>query len=437
MVRMGPLIAAALLAWPAAARAATPVEAFVRYQVKAGDTLYGLAAQYLLRSSDSRTVQRLNHIATPRRLPVGRVLNIPADLLRSEPIVARLAAYSGPVTVRGGNAGPLRLEMPLTENAELTTGANAFLTFELPDASRVTLPSQSRVRLARLRRILLTGAIQRDIQLIEGRAQSTVTPMPNPASRFRILTPVAVSAVRGTEFRVRHEPAAERSTVEVLEGRVGEAALASTAEGDVSAGFGAAVSEGAVTPPAKLLPAPGLASPARLQDEPQVTFMLKPVAGAAAHRAQIARDAGFIDLIAEATAAEPRLAFADLGNGTFFVRITELDASGLEGLPATYAFERRLNALGLDAPLAVPGARRQYLFKWRSTGGAPETFRFMLSRRPDGREAVIDVPGLSDRQMVITDLPAGTYYWRVLVSRREDGRLFDKWSPAQRFEIGR
>lgn len=425
------------IALPVAARSAEPPEAPVQYRVRAGDTLYDLAQRYLVRPSAAGQVQRLNRVGNPRRLPVGRVLTVPADLLRTEPVAARLVAYSGPVSVRGTDAGPLRQEMPVREGFELSTGANAFLTFELPDGSRVTLPSQSRVRLARLRRVLLTGAVQRDIRLDTGRASSTVSPLPTPDSRFRILTPVAVSAVRGTEFRVRHDETEGRSTVEVIEGRVGEALLDRPDETPVTAGFGASAAQRSVSPPTPLLPAPNLSGALRLQDEPTVTFALRPASGAVAYRGQVGRDAGFIDLISEVESAAPQLAFDAIPNGTFFLRLTAIDGSGLEGLPATFAFERRLNALDLDPPQTVPGARRQYLFKWRSAGAGAESFRFILARSPDASAAVIDTPGLAERQIVVTDLPSGVYYWRVMVARREDGRLFEKWSAPQRFEIGR
>lgn len=429
----------AALACAGSARSAEPpaAERDAAYEVKPGDTLYGLAARYLTRLGDAREVQRVNRIRNPRRLPIGRVLTIPAPLLRTEPVVGRLVAYSGEVSVAGPGAGALRLQMEVREGFELATGANAFLTVGLPDESRVTLPSQSRARLQRLRRVVLTGAVQRDLRVVAGRANAVVTPMTDEASRFRILTPVAVSAVRGTEFRVRHDDSADRSTVEVLEGRVAETGLTPGAESLVGAGFGAAVTQEAVSPPVALLPPPSSTAPGRLQDEPSLMFEVAPMPGAAAYRAQIARDAGFVDLAAETTATEPRLVFDSWPNGGFFVRFTALDPTGLEGLPATYAFERRLNALGLDPPGAIPGARRQYLFKWTSSGAGSESFRFVLGRRPDASDPVIDAPGLARSEITVADLPAGVYYWRVQVVRREEGRVFEKWSPAQKFEIGR
>lgn len=428
----------AILAMPTIghAQTAAQTEPPVVYEVKPGDNLYTLATRYFVQVSDAGRVQRLNQIREPRRLPVGRRLNIPAEWLRSEPVTAQLVAYSGAVTVRGPGAGPVSRDMAIREGFELATGANAFLTFELPDGSRTTLPSQSRIRVDRLRRVLLTGAVQRDLQLLQGRSSSVVTPIPEPASRFRILTPLSVSAVRGTEFRVSHDAAGERSTLEVIEGKVAGSAAASPAETLVPAGFGAATTPQGQTSPQALLPRPVLQNASKLQDDPQVNFSLQGLTGAASYRAQVATDAGFIDVIAETTASQPGLTFDTLANGTYFARLTAIDGVGLEGIPAAYAFERRLNALGLDPPDAVAGMGRQYRFKWRSSGGGTENFRFTLARDADGGRAVIDEAGLSGPQIVVTDLPAGVYFWRVLVSRREGGKLYEKWSQPQRFEIG-
>src|SRR3546814_12844687 len=52
-----------------------------------------------------------------------------------------------------------------------------------------------------------------------------------------------------------------------------------------------------------------------------------------------------IDVIDELVTKTPEANFASLPNGTYFVRVTAIDANGLEGRPSTYAFERRLNRI--------------------------------------------------------------------------------------------
>ena len=63
-----------------------------------------------------------------------------------------------------------------------------------------------------------------------------------------------------------------------------------------------------------------------------VTF--SSVAGAVAYRGQVALDAAFTNLIADASANEPSLVFKDLPDGEFFVRARAIDSLGLEGRDA-------------------------------------------------------------------------------------------------------
>lgn len=425
---------AATAAEPMKPATAEPPE---RYQVRRGDTLYQLAEKYLTRTSDHRRVQRLNKVPDPRRLPTGATLQIPAELLRTEPVVAELVAFRGAVSVNGPT-GALAVArgMPVREGHLLATGPNAFLTVELPDGSRVTLPSNSRLRVKRLRRVVMTGALQRDFAVESGRSNAVVTPARSPRDRFRIETPLTVSAVRGTEFRTNYDPERRRATLEVIEGTVANVRAADASVQPVAAGFGVQTTPEAATAAAALLPAPRPEHAALLQDEPDLTFRLQPTAVAGAYRAQVAMDAGFVDILAETEAEAPELRFASVPNGTYFVRFTTIGANGLEGRPSTFAFERRLNSLALDEPVALDGAKRRYLFKWSAAGEGAAVHRFVLSRSPDG-DALIDQSGLKTGEFVVTDLPPGAYYWRVLVVRFDGGRAAEKWSAPQRFEVAR
>ena len=441
MKTLGIFIAGAIALAPLPLWAATPAPAPagalappVAYEVKAGDNLYVLAQRYFTKLADYRTVQKLNRVKNPRRLTVGSKLMIPDAVLRSEPVTAQLVAFRGQVSVSGpSGALTVQKDMPIREGYLLSTAGGAFLTFELPDESRVTLPSQSRLKVQRLRRILMTGAVDRTFAMEDGRSAAVVTPMTNPRDRFQITTPVAVSAVRGTEFRTNYDAKTGRATLEVIEGTVANEAGAQVVL--TPAGSGVETTADGVGAPRALLPAPNLVRRSLLQDDETLRFEVNPSAGAGGYRVQLAMDAGFIDIVAEAEAAEPAVPFASLGNGTYFVRATAIDTGGLEGLPATYAFERRLNSLSLGAPAAMEGGRR-YLFKWRTDGGGNANYRFVLSRNADGGDAIIDQPALERPQFVVTALPAGVYYWRVLVSRFEDGKAMLKWSKPQRFEVG-
>ncbi|MEG1030066.1 MAG: FecR domain-containing protein, partial [Brevundimonas sp.] len=186
----------------AQSRATAAPDDAIDYQVQRGDTLIDLAVAYLNRPADYRQVQRRNRVANPRRMATGRNLAFPVSLLRADPDQARIASFRGAVSLTQGPAtGAPSQGQTVSEGAILTTGANAFVRLALSDGSHVVVPSNSRVRLTRLRRYALNGAVDHAMTVEAGRAESRVTPRQRPGG-FVVRTPVSVSAVRGTEFRV-------------------------------------------------------------------------------------------------------------------------------------------------------------------------------------------------------------------------------------------
>jgi len=438
LVPTGPVLAGA-----ANAQTAATVEPSVAYVVKPGDTLIGLARSYLNRTTDYRAVQKANRVAQPTRLRTGSRLNIDPNLLKSTPIAASLSAFSGPVTIEtNGQRTPARVGMSLSEGQVVSTGPGAFATFELEDASRVTLPSNTRVRISKLRQVLINNAPQRVFQLDQGRSTVSATPTQTPGARFEVRTPVSVSAVRGTEFRVSASPGAAQT--EVLKGAVGvDAGQVATGGPPVAAGFGVSASAGGLGAPVALLPGPKMGSGGETQGEAIVRFTVEPVPGAAAYRLLLARDAGFVDVFAEArtettTRDRPTADFGALPNGTYFVRLTAIDPGGLEGFPSDYSFDRDLNTLDSGAPSdSREGKHRKFLFRWSAAGEGARNYRFQLFSDAEAKVAVVDQPGLTEPQMTVTDLPSGRYFWRVTAMRFKGGAVTEKVGPLQQLQIGK
>jgi len=426
----------------AQAKGPAPTDAPVAYVVKPGDTLIGLGRAYLNRPGDYRAVQKTNRVQQPRRLRPGSQLNIDPNLLKSTPIAASLSAFSGPVFIEtDGQRTAARVGMGLAEGQAVVTGPNAFATFEMEDGSRITLPSNTRVRVTRLRQVLINNAPQRVFQLDQGRGTISATPTQNPAGRFEVRTPVSVSAVRGTEFRVGAD--GDRAQTEVLKGAVGvDAGAVATSAPPVPAGFGVSATAGGVSAPVKLLPAPKLGTGGQNQGDKTVHFAVEPLTGAAAYRLQLSRDAGFVDIFAEATTKDPAADFGEVANGTYFVRLTALDAGGLEGFPGDYSFDRDLDTLDAAAPGDVrEGKHRKFLFRWSSAGEGARNYRFQLFANPEGKAEnkapLVDQPGLSEPQLTLTDLPPGTYGWRVVAIRFKNGTVTEKVGPLQTLQIGK
>ena len=420
-------------AWPAVAAPRQP--ATVIYRVKKGDTLSQLAARFLTTPSAARLLQRLNRVADPRRMPVDLPLKVPVQLLRQESVSARIHSFGGRVLVSvGGKPRAAAAGMLLAEGSGIETGANAFVSLDLPDGTVVTMPSQSRMTIGRLRRTLLTGSLDRRFDVGSGRLRAVVTPMTDPRSTFKVSTPVAVSAVRGTEFRVGYDPVEQRATTEVITGKV-EVTGAGKADRLVVAGFGTAAQRDAgVSAPAALLPSPEPVGPTGWQRDPGLSFEVKPVTGAVGYRLQIARDAGFLDVLIETDSAAPRFTLPTLPDGTYFSRISAIGSTGLEGQSDIYGFERRLHAMTISMEQRAGGRRREYLFRWHDLGAGAYVYRFQLARCGNESTPIVDQGNVTDLGLVVSDLPVGNYCWRV-----QSIGLGDKgdaiWSDTGKFTI--
>ena len=401
--------------------------------MRAGDTLHGLAARWLVRPAAAAEVQRTNRIVHDRRIPIGTPIHIPRRLLKSVPVALRIAAFSGPVSHgSGGRMVPASAGAVLSEGSEVATGAGGFVTLATPDGSRLSLPSNSRVRLAASRRYLIDGAVDFDVEVLSGKAEAKAAPQ-KPGSGFRLRTPVAVTAVRGTGFRVGWTGEQGTSLTEVTEGEVGVSTPAASL--GLPAGFGVAARAGESLSRETLLPAPDAVDPGKVQTEEGLRFTLRPVAGARSYRLRIGRDAGMIDVLAEAESAEPVIDLPGIGNGTFFLSATATAQSGLEGMAQAWSFRRQRLGVAADAGAsAIPGGLR---FNWLASGEGRMSHRFQLFPAAGGGAALVDRPGLAEPGLTLANLAPGAYRWRVGVTSVTPEGAAEVWTPFQTLTISR
>lgn len=343
------MLAGALLLSPPVAGsppAAPTPQTSVRYIVRPGDNWQRIGA--LL--GDPRAVDALaerNDLRPRQPLVRGQAIFIPVAWLKAPTVQARILSFRGAVRIQG--ASQARIGGTVGEGARIVTGPAASITLRLPDGSIVTLPSQSAIRIERLRYVTLRGVYDRRFVLEKGRSQYEVTPDHRDGSRFDIRTPVSVAAVRGTIFRVSLPPAGGANT-ETLRGDVGVAGR--TGAVDVAQGFGVHSDRNATGKPVKLLPPPRIRSiqPTALGAE---TVLLAPVAGARSYHVQLAKDKAFTQLLGETSGPQPSLALTPTEIGTYYLRVTAIDARGLEGLPEIVTYHH-------DTPERqelVPGTR--------------------------------------------------------------------------------
>ena len=258
------------------------------YTVTAGDTLIGLSERVLVSPDAWQEIATLNRLSNANLLIPGRVLQIPLRLLRWTYADARLTAVNGDVRVDGRAA---TVAAPLSEGQSIETGPEASAVFELADRTRVKLAPSSLAQVVAGRRHAGTaagdsgaagsssgpsssggtssgasnGLFSGALRLLRGSIEVFATKVLR-AKPLEVTTPTAVVGVRGTQYRVGFEEAANRSTrTEVLKGLVkvetAAASPVSATGADVATGFGAAVDASAAAPAVvKLLPAPDLSA---------------------------------------------------------------------------------------------------------------------------------------------------------------------------------
>lgn len=421
----------AVLALPLAsvATSAPAMTDGIGYTVKPGDTLSQIAEHYLINYQLYKPLQGQIKLAIASRLRPGTVIILPRPLLKWVPVEAQVAAFRGAVFVN--NATPT-IGLAVHEGVGITTARNAFVTLILSNGSKVTLPSQSSIILSHLRKIVLDGSLDYQIELQSGRVETKATHFTDPNSRFEFKTPLATSAVRGTEFRVAYAPSGgSDSLTEVLDGAVHVASTVSTYTTLVPKQTGAGLSTTGAAHIETLLPAPFVSNLNDVQKDDVVHFHLTPVNGAAGYHIQLAHDAGFIDVFADVKATAPAADFNDVPNGNLFVRTTALSATGFEGLPETASFKRKLNSIHA---IVEKGGHGGYHFLWVGSGTGKTSYRFQLTRTIGGLP-VIDEPGMAAHDIELTELAPGSYYWRVGAAQFEDGEASYSWTDFTKLTI--
>lgn len=400
------------------------------YVIRRGDTLIDIGERYFARPENWRRVQAINRITNPYRLPIGGVLRIPTSFFRITSAGARVAAFQGPVAiVRADQRSAPHLDQALVEGDVLETGANAHLRLTLSDGGAIAVPSNTRMRVDRLRSDVLTGGLDQSFSVLQGRIENRVAPVRNGGA-YTVRTPVSVSAVRGTVYRTSFDADLARATAEVLEGEVdvdSGGAVASVAPGQ-GAVMGAA---GVLVKP--LPPAPYLVEPDAPRTGVEVAFDIVPLAEAVTYRALVASDPALTNVIAQAESLEgqTRVVLPPLVDGFHYLSLTAVSADGLEGPASIYDFLRARSGV---RDLAVENVGpRDHRFVWASDGASTPRYRFQLARA--GQPPLIDREGLEEAKFQAAGLEVGDYIWRVRVSRTILGQLVDVWSGPQTLTV--
>lgn len=423
----------------------------VAHIVKEGDTLEGLARDYLAAPRQWQQLQARNKVADPRRLQPGSVIWIPVRLQPSESATVQFVQGAVTAQAQAGDApAPVSPGGKLEEGTALQVGPESFVAVKLADGTVVRVQAQSELQLRQLRRRGRAGSVQSVLEMHKGGVESTVPPSTEPLRRFEIRTPLAVTSVRGTHFSVAMADSGQ-TTASVLNGSVavqsrrdtdshpGASLTAPTAL--LAPGQGLAVAtDGTVGTARPLLPPPDTSGmPAMLGDASLLAIDLPTAPGATRYLAQVAQDEALTQVLRHGSFADGRLRWKALEDGRYYLAVRSVDEAGIAGQPAVQPFTVKTRPVAPLHQSPAPGAV--------VPSGAAELrctevpgvrwYRVQVAADTKFSEPLRDEQRLDECRLPIGALPVGNYFWRMASVQQLPGGQPDQgpFAPPQPFTV--
>ncbi len=385
------------------------------YHVQPGDTLLGLSREKLDTPERWRDVQKLNHIGNPRHLQPGTTLRMLPGWLKPKVAQALLESASNQVKLNGK---PAHDGAAIPEGTTVQTGPDSAAVITLPDGTRLRIPSATEVRLERLRAYHGERHLDAGFLLRHG---SIEPDSPGKRSRpLNIRTPSGNAAVRGTHFRVHAE--GQRSTVEVLRGRVAAGNRKSTA--DVDAGKGAWFTAKSKPVVAQLLPAPDLGGiQGRTWTQTAPHLPLPALAGdAAAYHVEVSTRPDFSAVLLDTRTREPGFVLPSRQDGPHYVRVSAISRTGIEGYVGTTEVQVLARPL---PPRPEAGGK--------TSSAADRTYRIQVAGDAEFAQVLHDEVAIHPEDLIRLDTRKPLErWWRVACV--EKGRQ-GPWSEPQKFRL--
>ena len=346
---LAPLMALSLFFTTAASLTASPsaMAAEWLYTFRPGDTIWDLCLKYTNKRGCWQSLPPLNGVKNDRQIRPGFVLTFPVEWLKEVPKPVTVTFVSGDAQVRtlqGPDFIPLKDGDTLSIGSVITTGGNGNLNLRFGDGSSLIMEPNSELSLDTLSSADGYGIVDSRLRLNQG-AVKTRVPKRQPASRFKITTPSAVAAVRGTEYRV----SAIAGSTPSMRGEVFEGLVDVNTDQNkqaVPAGFGITARKGeALKEPKPLLPAPTFTHSNAPQLLPaEVTW--EALVDATSYQLEVLQNNADEQLLERRRLTETNTAFEQLEVGCYTLRLRAIDLDQLQGLA-------REQTLCIAAPLPI------------------------------------------------------------------------------------
>jgi len=313
-------------------------EEYWEYTFRPGDSLWRIAEKYTTSVNNWGEILKLNSIdeASDRTILPGTRILIPVLMLKLQPAPALVIAINGAATLvrANGDESVLTVGTELFSGDRVVTGDQQSLRMQFADKSELQVLANSEVVLDKLSHFKQTGMVDTQIRLNRGRVRTRVIKQ-KPGDRYEIKTPAAITAVRGTTFRLSSDDS-QISRTEVTEGLV--VVSADQAEKDVNFGFGIVAEQDKPLPePVELLDAPEISDNQSISASRLRVWWFK-LEGAEFYRYELATDENFDQVSIASSTDDNGIQLDELTPGQYYLRVRGVDQYRLEGFDAVKSF---------------------------------------------------------------------------------------------------
>jgi hypothetical protein len=379
------------------------------YKIQQGDTLSDLSIKYLRQPADLEMIRQMNHLRSVDLLPTGELLRLPRQAVKQSPSPATVVSLSCGRDIKSGTPlKSLTVGSVLNEGAIVDIPSECHVALLLEDSSIIRLPSSAAIKITTLRKNALEPSPEVQLDLVRGRIELDVNKGRAKTTPFEVRTPLSMTGVRGTEFRVGYSPSDQTGQVEVLGGTVQSMGASDTEPRAVTKGQGIPFdSTGKSLPIENLLNAPSFER-AEITNRKEHTYMLRFIKRDKAKHYVIdsSNTANLMGRRITQTAPTPDVLALSLDQDAAFYQLTAVSQAGLVGAPRVYGF------CGVTG--SIKSARCRATFESPLAEGVMITFSLVKHAHGTTQE-LVSTKKLQARngRFTIEGLPPGHYSWNM------------------------
>ena len=316
-------------------------DGYWEYTFRPGDSIWKIAEKYTTSVDNWYEIQKINSIrqGPDRKIRPGTRIVVPVSMLKLQPVPALVIAVTGDVDVLRNNGEKVKakVDMELYSGDQVITKSKQRIRLQFADKSELQIRPESNVMLDKLSHHKQVGMVDTRIRLNSGGVNTWVEKQ-NPDSHYEITTPAAITAVRGTAFRLSTD-SEQISRTEVTDGVVDVSA--GNTEKAVNNGYGiVAEKDKPLQEPVKLLPPPAVSIEYIKETDMHIASWLE-LEGAKHYHYQLSTDADFNMVVVDGVTEHHTLDIKDLSVGTYYLSVRAVDLNLLEGVDSINTFEKQ------------------------------------------------------------------------------------------------